>query len=197
MDYSNLPGNSNKSKEEKREPIASGKLIKPSEGKKFAENVIQGNLVEVKNHSLYEVVIPTIKKIILDGLSILFFGDTKKSPTQTTTTSTSRTSYTSFWTGSAAPVPKASVAPIRFEYYDIAFAEKEQAIAVREELDNIYDRFQYVCVSDLYELCGIEAPYTASNYGWYDIKGAQVVPTNDPDKPWALKMPKITQINKR
>ena len=89
MDYSNLPGNSNKSKEEKREPIASGKLIKPSEGKKFAENVIQGNLVEVKNHSLYEVVIPTIKKIILDGLSILFFGDTKKSPTQTTTTRTS------------------------------------------------------------------------------------------------------------
>ena len=200
MDYSNLPGNSNRSKSElpeKREQIASGTLMKPSEGKKFAQNVIKGTLVEVKDHTLYDVLIPGIKKLILDGLSILFFGEVKK--VGGTTTSSSKTSYTAFWSSpmSAAPVPKVQSPTIRFEYYDIAFAEKDQALQVREELSNIFDRFNYVCVSDLYEICGIEAPFTANNYGWYDIRGAKVVPTQDPDKPWALKMPPVQQINKR
>ena len=198
MEHNTLPGNSQNQKQpQKVQQVATGQVIKPSEGKKIAKAFVGGTFEEVKNHTLYEMIIPGLKKLFLDGISILLYGEVKK-PTSPIS-SASRTSYTSFWSQPvAAPVPKASSAPsIRFEYYDLAYPDKEQALMVREELSNIFDRFNYVSVSDLYELSGLEAPYTANNYGWYDIRSAEVVQTNNPDMPWALKMPKVTQINRK
>lgn len=208
MEYPDFPGNSktDMSKTTKKS-AASGVIMQPSETKKIANAMIGGTLTDVKNHTIYDVVIPEIKRLIMDAISILLNGDVRRS----TTPIASKTSYTSFWSGGGAiPVPKVATATpsIRFENYDIGFRDlpgceedetktaRGQAIAARDALDEILDRFHKVYVADLYDVCELPTPpHTANNYGWTNLRGMEVVKTNIPDTPWALKMPKPTQIN--
>jgi len=204
MDYSNFPGNSQKDsaskpQEKKFEPVGNGSLTKPSTAKKLFSAVIGGTIDDVKNHTIYDVIIPGFKRLIQDGINIIFWGDTR---TRTSApTSNSRTSYTSFWSqpATAAPIPKvaSSNRHVRFEYCDVGFETDLEAVDLREQLDAAIDRYGSLSVADMYEMARIpDYPSTANDYGWYNIKGAEIVKIPNLDKPWVVKMPPMVQLKK-
>lgn len=204
MDY-DFPGNSKA--ESVKKSTVSGTIMQPSETKKIQNAMIGGTLADVKNHTIYDIIIPEIKRLIMDAISIILNGDVRKS---NVSTSASKINYTSFWSGGAAPVPKIATSNtnIRFENYDIGFRDlpgfeedetktaRGQAYAAKDALDEILDRFGKVYVADLYDVCELPTPpHTANNYGWTNLRGMEVVRTNIPDTPWALKMPRPIQIS--
>lgn len=62
------------------------------------------------------------------------------------------------------------------EYEDIVFPMKVQAVEVLDRLFALIQEYEAATVRDLYDMVGIKAPYTAENYGWVDIRDADVRP---------------------
>ena len=57
--------------------------------------------------------------------------------------------------------------------------------------DEIMEEYETVRVADLYDLVGITGNYTDNNYGWTNIKNAQVVRVRDGYK---IKMPRAIPL---
>jgi hypothetical protein len=73
----------------------------------------------------------------------------------------------------ARPVTQAGQ---RFDYDDIAFDSRGDAMFVLDQMNHVLGRYNYVTVADMYEIARLPAPpYTANKFGWTNLRDAQVV----------------------
>ena len=58
-------------------------------------------------------------------------------------------------------------------------------------MDELIETYGIVSVADLYELVGVDGEYTDNDYGWTNIRNADVVRTRDG---YLLSLPKAMPI---
>lgn len=213
MNMSDYKSNSHRSKElaaerakesERRaKPVVTGQTkTKRNEGRKLMNTFISEEAANVKTYVFMDVLVPAIKKAISDivtnGIDMILYGETRGHRGS----SGSKVSYRSYYDdrngrGSARSSyesGRANGGNTRFDYDDVTFTSRRDAIAVREELYAISSEYGFARVLDLYDLANITADYTASNYGWFHLDNVDVIQLRNGE--WTLKLPKAMPIDR-
>lgn len=175
------------------EKVTSGatKLKKKSEARKFADIFISDDIDSVKNYVFMDVLVPAIKKavvdIVSDGINMIIYGDTRKP-----SSNGSRVAYGSYYSGNR-PEPRTTVSNrTGLDYDPPIFATRMDAEEVLATLEGIIDQYGSVCVSDLYDACGMTTSnYQLNKYGWTNLTSATVLRVRDG---YMLKLPKCTVL---
>ena len=58
---------------------------------------------------------------------------------------------------------------------NILFDSRETAENVLEASKEIINKYGFVTIADMYDLSGLDAPYTGQKYGWVDLKEAKII----------------------
>ena len=194
--------NSHRSKEEnsktterKVQKVVSGKVKekKKSGVRKFADTFISEDVGSVKDYIIGDFIIPLIQKTICDIFEeipkTIFYGKSRGKRS-----SGDRVSYRSYSDRRdyrRRDDPRDSRSRTRFDSDDIIFDSRGEAEKVLSVMDEIMDEYELVRVSDFYDLAGLSCPYVWNDYGWTNIRNAEVVRVRDG---YVIKMPKATPI---
>lgn len=197
MDPVNYPGNNNSRVERdapESKPTSEDKDIKRVvDGKvvirkKSGANKLAASFGQVLEYVTQDVLIPAAKDMFSDAVSqgvdqMLFHGDkSRRAPSRRTQTGNNGyVSYNRYSTPDSKPRTKEEPARnisrsgrAKHDFREIILASRIEAEEVIDRLFDLVDRYESATVSDLYELLGIPGKYTDDNWGWTDIRGAQV-----------------------
>lgn len=207
--YDNLPDNSHTRREKiehkitninaptegKRvEKVIKGKArVRKNEMRKLADVFISEDVSNVKNYILMDVIVPAVKKAIYDlvvgTLDMSLYGGRGGGGKRPTADKISY-DYNGVSRRDNRNYTKTSSG---YSYDDIILDTRGEAEAVLMRLDEIMEEYPFVRVADLYDLVGITGNYTDNNYGWTNIRNAEVVRVRDGYK---IKMPRALPLNK-
>lgn len=202
--YDNLPDNSHKGRSEKKEvpaqeekraeKVVRGKVkTKKNEVRKLTDIFISEDVSNVKNYILMDVIVPAVKKAIYDlvvgTLDMSLYGGrgNGKRPTS------DKVSYRDY-NGISYRDDRSynrTQTNTGYSYDDIVLETRGEAEAVLSRMDELMETYGIVRVADLYDLVGITGEYTDNNYGWTNIRNADVVRVRDGYK---IKMPRALPI---
>lgn len=163
---------------------------------KLADIFIKEDVANVKSFVINDIVIPTIRdtiwSIFTNSLEMFLYPGggrgRKRVGSDYTYTSYDRFSdrdrrERSYY--ESEPRPK-------FNGEDLVFATRGDAEAVLREMEHLIMRYKMVRVGDLYDMADRTAPYTANDYGWTNLRTAEVVRVRDG---YILKLPKALPID--
>lgn len=179
-----------KSEEKKFSKVTTGKVTvkKKSNAKKLADVFILGDMEQVKQSLINDLLIPGTKNLLYNiantALSMLFFNNQRPMngywqpnqyqqpprPYQTT-------SYSSFYTQNQYQ----QQAPVQSGYsqnQEIVFGSRVDAENVLDQMNGALATYGQVSVADFYDLMGITTSYVDYSYGWYNLSGAHVRAVN-------------------
>lgn len=192
-----FPSNSNKSKETRQpekhvEKVVSGtaKIRKRSGAQKLTDIFVPGDVENVKHYILTDVIVPAVKKAIVDvvsdGVNMLMYGE---SGSHKSNGVASKVSYRSFYDQKSNNRERYSSIQTRtgYSYDNIVLESRGEAEDVLTRMDELLATYGMVSVADMYDLCGVTPQYTDNNYGWTNIRNAQIVRIRDG---YVIKMPK-------
>ncbi len=197
--------NSNKMKKEQAEKAALEKKVRPKKvvkgGVKLKKRnklfgaIISEDARNVKSHSLTEIIIPAIKKMLLDvicdGASMTLFGE----KVNRTRPGVDKVSYRQFFDAKSAPKPNTTSRSIGvYDYDKIVLDSRTDAEAVLAQLDDLIEAYGKATVADLYDSLGQTHEYTDNNYGWYNLTEARVAPAMGGG--FALRLPPVEVIER-
>lgn len=205
--------NSNKSREkaEKQLPAEEpkvGKVIsgtakpkKKSGVQKFADVFIAEDISNVKSYILNDIIIPTIKRVLYDsftdGLDMILNGSGNRRHGRREGT---RYSYDKAYTRASYQRDRRDESTVRarsgFDFDNILFQNRGDAERVLMELEELISQYEIASVQDLYSAADLSCPYTYNNYGWTDLRSADVVRARD-DEGYYIKLPRALPINRR
>ena len=161
--------------------------LEKAKGAIFSEDA-----ANIKSYVVMDVLIPTIKKavsdIIKNGIDMILYGSV--SPTRSNSTA-NRISYSKYYDDNRNTV-RDSRAKSGFRSDDIIFDNRGEAEIVLSRMDELIDTYGIVTIADLYDLAGVTGDYTTNNYGWTNIRSAEVVRVRDG---YIIKMPKAMPID--
>lgn len=191
MEQTSLPSNSlneQKKKEKKPvKPVVSGKVKKKGKsfGEKVVDNFVNENVEDVKGYLISDVVIPTIKKTVLDVIKMFFYGRTSAPGDGSEIISYNRMSRGRTYTMGSSTLNKKRTTPKR-SFDDIWFEDRGDVEIVVDNLNLLLETYGVVSAADIFELAGQDTVFTDNRYGWTDLSGMQVVSNGGG---WVLKMP--------
>lgn len=202
--YDNLPDNSHKSRNEKKnapepkraEKVVHGKVrTKKNNTRKLTDAFISEDAANVKNYILMDVLVPSIKKAIYDlvvgALDMsLFGGRGGGSGKRPTADKVSYKDYNGISRKDDRSYGSTKTAS-GYSYDDIILDSRGEAEAVLARMDEMIEEYDEVRVADLYDLVGITGEYTDNKYGWTNIRNARVVRTRDGYK---IEMPRALPL---
>ena len=173
-------------KKEKITPVVSGKVKKKGKsfGEKFVDSFINERVDNVGEFVREEIVIPTIKKTILEAISMMFYGK----PNVSDRSSGSIFPYNKM-SSSRTILMGSSDAPKRSSkktFDDIWFENRGDVETVVDNLDLILNTYGVLSVADLFELSGQDTVFTDNRFGWTDLGSMKVVQGHGG---YILKMP--------
>lgn len=171
---------------------------KKNEVSKLADVFISEDIKNVKSYVLMDVLVPTIKKaivdIVTDGVNMIFFGGTG---TRKNRPNGSKVSYSNFYdqrdNGRSYNSSSTASSGSRFDYGDIEFESRGDADAVLDEMNNVIERYGFVTVADMYDIADITHPYTSTKYGWTNISTATI--SRCMNGKYIIKLPKARPID--
>lgn len=191
IDSSKFPGNSHAEKKieekerEKQKPIVTTPVRekKKSVGSKIAEGFTGDNAKAVFNYILFDVVLPSAKTLISDimreGTDRMLFGNSRQT-TRPRGGSGSYVSYGSAYSGQpASNRSMTSISRARHDFRHLIIATRQEADDILNTLLDVLSKYQWVSVSDYYDLMGISGSFQDDKWGWYDLSQAVVVRTRD------------------
>lgn len=196
--------NSHRSKEERSEVagekranpvVKKGSVnVKTNNARKFADIFVSGDVDNVKDYLLNDVVFPALKKLLFDsikdGAEMLIFGKTGRG---SRTSSSNYVSYRSYSDPRDRDYNnRDNRSSNRFNYENLVFDSKGEAEAVLAQMCDILAEYKIVRVLDLYDMCQMTPPYTSQNYGWTNLDRAETIRVRDG---YALKLPKAMPID--
>ena len=183
--------------EKKRvEKVVTGNVTtKKNEMRKFADVFISEDIKNVKDYLIMDVLVPTIKKtivdIVTDSVSMIFGMSPRKNGT-----SSSKIQYNRFSEKDDSRYPgSTSTRNTRYSYDDIAIDSRQEAEEVLSRMDELIATYGEASVADLYDLVGITCEYTDNNYGWTSVRNAKVVRLRDGK--YMIDLPKALPFNRR
>lgn len=187
--------------EERKKPekVISGtaKVKKKSGAQKFADVFIAEDISTVKHYFIYEVVIPIIKGSICDigkrGIESLF-GGKKSGYSDSRADKVTFRDYSSISRFDSVPYTGSESKRV-YSYDKVIIDTRSEAEDILVRMDEIMKEYGNVSVADFYELAGVnDYDFTAHNYGWTDIRSADVYRTGEG---YMIKLPKAFAINKK
>lgn len=207
MEIPDYKSNSNKSKEaasakpEKRVEkaiVGTATKRKKSELRKFTDVFISEDVDSVKSYILMDVIIPAIKKavvdVVSDGINMLMYGESGARSSKGGSLG-SKISYQKYYesrndSGKSYSRPRANTS---LDYEDIVFESRGDAESVLSRMDELIENYGVVSVGDLYDMANISTDnYTINRYGWTNIRNASVVRIRDG---YVIKLPKPMPID--
>lgn len=205
MDQSSLPSNSLMNQKEKEEPsieklevvpVVSGKVVrkKKSLGRKFVDTFISEDITDIPNYLKTQVLVPLIKKAVLDTMSILLNGKTRGGYSN----SNEVRRYDRMGIGGSGNVYLMGSSPVtqnknssieKRTFNDLYYEDGGEGERVRENIEGIFNTYQKVRVADVLELSGMSdlIEFPDNNYGWTNLSGMQLI--HDGKGGSTLKMP--------
>lgn len=197
MENNSLKPSKNLPDKKKVEKVITGKaeIAKKNEVQKLADVFIAEDINNVKNYIVWDVLIPTIKKAVVDivknGIEMIVWGDTHSDRGRSS--SSSKVSYRSYYDRDKDDRRSDNRPRSRFDFDDIKFESRGDAEAVLDQMADMIDRYGVVSVSDMYDMADMSAPpYTSNRYGWTNIRNADVVRVRDG---YIIKLPKAQPID--
>ena len=189
----NYKPNSHKSKQEERtaqadtrkkvDKVVSGPVkTRKNEIRKMADVFISKDARDVKSYIFWDILVPAIKDavedIVTNGIRMILRGD--EGPRRTNSR-TSPVSYTKFYESRDDDRRRDSdYQRNRYcSYDDFVFESRGEAEAVLSRMEDLIEQYQMVSVGDLYDLVGKSGPYTSNNYGWTNLRNAEVKRVRD------------------
>lgn len=220
MDLSQYRGNSNASKDiqnvpeerERIEQIASGRKVKPSFWRSALSDIIADDLSVIGTKILKEIVIPSFKNAISDGITntvdILLWGQTRGHSGYSGSNTIRRiTPYSSLYSGNTSnkvvkynEPQQAARGLDRYSYQDILIpfvpeethsVTKSKADAILARMRVYLDRYGFVSVGDLYDAVGEVPDRIDQDWGWYNLDSAYV---QNHREGFILRMPTVESI---
>lgn len=203
--YENLPDNSHKNRNEKKEAAANnekrvekvikGKAkVKKNEMRKLTDVFISEDVANVKSYILMDVIVPAVKKAIYDlvvgTLDMSLYGGRGGDKRSTADKVSYRTDYNGVSRRDDRTYNRNRTAS-GYSYDDIVVDTRGEAETVLMRMDEIMEEYESVRVADLYDLVGVTGNYTDNNYGWTNIRNAEVVRVRDGYK---IKMPRAIPL---
>ena len=196
-----LKPNSHKYREEQKqksdrkiEKVVTGKVKrkKKSELYNIFDLLLPGDLRNVKEHLIHDVLKPriydTIVDMVTDGINLWAYGDTKKKKK-------SNGVYVNYSDRFAEENNKSRHTLERRGRYsvdDIEIDSRGEAEDVIDQMKDILDRYKIVTVGDLYELVGEPSEPTDFKYGWMSLNTADIIRTREG---YMLKLPRPMPID--
>ena len=202
--YENLPDNSHKGREEKKQSPTNGKRAekvvqgkvktKKNEMRKLTDIFISEDVANVKNYILLDVLVPSIKKaiydIVVNSLDMSLFGGRGNGSRRSTADKVSYRDY-----NGVSRRDDRSYSSTRttsgYSYDDIILETRGEAEAVLSRMDEIMEEYEIVRVADMYDLVGITGEHTDNKYGWTNIRNAEIERVRDG---YRIKMPRALPI---
>lgn len=185
-----LPSNS-VSKPEKGDPRpklvsvveeGSASTRKAPVGKRFIQAFGGEDARGVGQFILMDIVLPTVKSLISDvvgqGIDRALWGENGRR-----TSTNGRTQHTSYSRVSSERTSGrrdererdfGRTARARFDFDDIILSTRGEAEKVLDTMIEVWKEYGSVRVADLYDLVGITSDYTDNNFGWVDLRQADV-----------------------
>lgn len=202
--YDNLPDNSHKARNEKKdsaqeekrvEKVVRGKVKTQKNNKrKLADLFISEDAGNVKNYIFLDVIIPAVKKAIYDlvvgALDMSLYGGRGGGGRRSTADKVSYRDYNSVSRRDTRSYESARTTS-GYSYDDIVLETRGEAEAVLSRMDEIMEEYEIVRVADLYDLVGITGEHTDNKYGWTNIRNAKIVRVRDG---WKIEMPRALPI---
>lgn len=179
----------------KMDKVVEGEVIRRKKplGRKFKELFIGGSASMVGEYILYDILIPAIKDTIADvttqGVERMMFGEVRSS-SRRISSRRGRDNYTNYtdytkrsqhkppWETDRRPDPRRDrrKPPGRYDFDEIIIPSRAEAEKVIDRLFEVVSKYESASVADLYELLGISSgSYMDNKWGWYDIRGADLV----------------------
>lgn len=187
----------NKVEKKKVEKVVTGKVKvkKKSEMSKMADIFISEDVSNVKSYIFMDVLVPAIKKaisdIVTDGIDMILYGSTGRSARRG---GADKISYRNY---SDRDRDRYSRDDNRtrtgYSRSEITLESRGEAEDVLARMDELMSEYGIVSVADMYDLMGVQHNYTDNNYGWTNIRNAEVVRVRDG---YIIKMPKALPIDK-
>ena len=199
----NYPSNSNNKEEKRVEQVTVGKVVarKKGLGQKIKETFVEDTNQSVGDFLLFDVVIPTLKSLMMDmltqGLERKFYGTT--TPNRKRKGGSSRyVSYDDYYDrdkrtdrrGDRRELSRKARATHDFD--QIVLESRGEAEHVLDRLGDLIEEYKQATVSDLYDLVGYTGEFTDDSWGWTSLRGARVVSQRDG---YLLDMPRPEPID--
>lgn len=172
---------SNESEKRATKVVTNPVKVKKNELRKVADALVPGDVTNIKSYIFMDVLVPAFKKLVSDiitnSVDMLFYGETGRSRTST---NASRVSYRSYYDQRDDDRRYSrSTARTRSSYDDVSFKTRGEAEEVLSQMEAMLDRYKLVRVADLYDMAGITHDYTDNDYGWTNLRSADIVRTRD------------------
>lgn len=194
-----LPSNSIKDRGLKKEPSVEkvkGEVIHQAKQRPTRKRntlidlFVYEDIDNIANWIVTDVVVPTIKDVILGSIEMFFYGEVTGKRVHGRKKRDGR-SYVSYSEG-----PKrerrneASSRRARFDFDSIAWDSRGEAEDVLDMLCDCIQEDGEVTVGTFYDLAGIDSEYTMDDYGWTDLRRAEAIKTRYGDYILNLPRPK-------
>lgn len=170
--------------ERKVEKVVTGTVKAKKKGglHKFTDVFISEDANNVKSYIFTDVLVPTIKKTILDVVEMMLYGETGKKKNS----NASRISYRDYYNEDRRSRERVSTRS-GYDFDDIILDNRGEAEDVLSRMDELIETYGLVSVADFYDLVGITGNYTDNKYGWTDIRSANVIRVRDG---YMIKLPR-------
>lgn len=180
--------------EKRAEKVVTGSVtIKKKSGfSKAVENFFAEDLKNIGSYVWKDIIIPSLKNTIADAFhdSInMALGTGRRGSNRSNADKVSYSKYYDRRDDRRDPVEPRNRG--MFDYENITFNSRGEAEKVLAAMDRIMEQYNLVRVGDLYDLVGETGPYTANDYGWTNIRNAEVTKGRDG---YYIKMPRAIPI---
>ena len=185
--------NEQKELEEKKvEKVVTGSVRtkKPNVAKKMISTFISEDAKDIKSHIMDDVIIPTIKDLLMDTLGMLLGRGGRGTGSRRSVSD--KVSYAQYYSGGRYANNDSSKARPRFDMDDIIFETRADAEALIDQINDMIDRYGVATVADLYDAADLTQPYTSNKYGWTNFRSAEVIRIRDG---YIIKLPKIVPLD--
>lgn len=170
------------SEEKKVKPVVDKSKVvssKKTMGKRFKEAFIQEDIDSVKNYILFDCVMPGIKNLILDTISMFFFNETIDRRSRRDDRGRSRTSYSSYYDKgkSRSSYSKRDEKDRRddnVDYRSIILRDRKSAEDVLAEMEDRIEQYGSVSVMELLDMIGEVSSYQDTKWGWNDKRDLRI-----------------------
>ena len=162
------------------EAVAQGTKVSKSKSKarQIAEIFVGGDLKETAEHVRDDVAIPALKNFLYDslseGLQRLLWGETRNDRRRNST----HRDYVGYSRRAREqrPTQQASARHSRVAqgFDDVVLATRTEAESVLSRMYDLIEHYNMVTVAEFYSLVGISAEFTDENWGWRDLRSANI-----------------------
>ena len=183
------------------EAVAQGTKVSKSKSKarQIAEIFVGGDLKETAEHVRDDVAIPALKNFLYDslseGLQRLLWGETRNDRRRNSThrdyVGYSRRARESRLSPKESVQTSARYSRVAQGVDDVVLATRTEAESVLSRMYDLIENYNMVTVAEFYSLVGISAEFTDENWGWRDLRSANIQHIRDG---FRINLPKPEEI---